>query len=175
MLAAWIMMNHSWIVIMQLFSEWVEGVARQIDMCGVFYARYDESLKVGLSVSMSVCLSVCLSVCSLCVCVCECVCLFMSCPSHASNVKMQSIANRHQQLMPQANGPPAACLANLTQLWHRAGAAAAATRDPVVQVFRLKCGPKGFAANDARQLNNYKCRIHSACIHSQAARQAIYS
>lgn len=92
---------------------------------------------------------------------------------------MQSIANRHQQLMPQANGPPAGWLAgwpaNLTQLWHAAGAAAAATRDPVAQVFRLKCGPKGFAANDAGQLNNYKCRIHSACIHRQAARQAIYS
>lgn len=77
MLAAWIMMNHSWIVIMQLFSEWVEGVARQIDMCGVFYARYDESLKVGLSVSLSVRLCVCLSVCLSVFRSARCVCVFV--------------------------------------------------------------------------------------------------
>lgn len=73
-------------------------------VCGIRCSLRQKRLSVFLSVRLSVLLSFCLPL-HLSVCPSGLsfqswfVCLFMSCPSHASNVKIQSIANRHQQLM----------------------------------------------------------------------------
>lgn len=74
-------------------------------VCGIRCSLRQKRLSVFLSVRLSVRLSVLLSP-PLPVCLSLWpafqswfVCLSMSCPSHASNVKIQSIANRHQQLM----------------------------------------------------------------------------
>lgn len=59
-------------------------------VCGIRCSLRQKRQLVFLSICLSICPSVSPS---------WFVCLSMSCPSHASNVQIQSIANRHQQLM----------------------------------------------------------------------------
>lgn len=70
-------------------------------VCGIRCSLRQKRQLVFLFICLSICPSVSPSVCLSLWTVFHSwfVCLSMSCPSHASNVQIQSIANRHQQLM----------------------------------------------------------------------------